>query len=361
MGVAAFFIPYISHERPPFYYLCNMKRRQISILGFLVVGLAFFFWNNDKTEFISNQGLIFGTTYSMIYDSPEGIDHGDEMRQHLLEVVDNSLSTFNKKSTISLINNNVEHKTDPAFEAVYQEAVHISKITDGAFDMTVAPLVNTWGFGYKNKDEVIPPADEIAALLDIVGYEKIRLKNHQIIKDYPETKLDASAIAKGYSVDVAARFLESKGISNFMVEIGGEIRVSGENTHGKKWRLGIDQPIEDLTLAHRAIDTVLHMTDMALATSGNYRQFYYKDGKRYSHTIDPISGYPVNHTLLSATVLAKNCMTADALATACMVMGAEKSLKLAEELEGVEVYLIIDNEGATQEVFSAGLKDFLHP
>lgn len=339
-----------------------MKRRQITILALLAIAIIFFFWeNNDEAVFVNNTGLIFGTTYSMIYESPEGVDYQDAIYQHLMEVVDNSLSTFNPKSTISLINTNQEHHTDSAFEKVYLQANNISEITNGAFDMTVDPLVNTWGFGYKNKDHILPTDDEIKALLEIVGYKNIHLENHQLLKDHPETTLDASAIAKGYSVDVAAEFLESKGISNYMVEIGGEIRVGGVNKQSNKWRLGIDQPIEDLTLNNRALDTILHLTDIALATSGNYRQFYYKDGKRYSHTIDPISGYPVNHNLLSATVLAKECMTADALATACMVMGEEKSLALAEKLKDIEVYLIVDRNGKNDEIFSTGFQQYLQP
>lgn len=339
-----------------------MKRRQITILAFLAIAIAFFLWDNsDKAEFIDNTGLIFGTTYSMTYESPDGIDFQDAVHHHLMEVVDNTLSTFNPKSTISLINTNQEHQTDSAFEKVYFQAKYISEVSNGAFDMTVAPLVNSWGFGYKNKDHLLPTEEEVNALLEIVGYSNIHLENHQLIKKYPATTLDASAIAKGYSVDVAADFLESKGICNYMVEIGGEIRVGGFNKKGDKWRLGIDQPIEDLTLNHRALDTIIHLTDMALATSGNYRQFYYKDGNRYSHTIDPISGYPVNHTLLSATVLAPDCMTADAIATACMVMGAERSIELAEKLEDIDVYLIVDNNGKNQEVFSKGLKQYLKP
>jgi len=343
-------------------YLCTMKRRRITILILLVISIAFFIWENPKeSEYINNTGLIFGTTYSMTYESPEGIDYQEAVHQQLMDVVDNSLSTFNPKSTISLINTNQSHHTDSAFEKVYNQAKYISEVTNGAFDMTVAPLVNTWGFGYKDKDHILPTDDEVKALLDIVGYQKVHLENHQLIKDHPKTTLDASAIAKGYSVDVAAEFLESKGITNYMVEIGGEIRVGGLNKENNKWRLGIDKPIEDLTLNHRALDTIIHLTDVALATSGNYRQFYYKDGKRYSHTIDPISGYPVDHTLLSATVLAADCMTADALATACMVMGAEKSLEVCETLQGVEIYLIVDEDGQSKEIYSEGLKKFLTP
>ena len=339
-----------------------MNRRRITATLVFGVTLLFLIWRNGgRTEYVQNNGFIFGTSYSMSYEVPVGSGYGDELHQHLLDVVDNSLSTFNKNSVISKINNNQEHKTDEAFEKVFVRALELSEATGGAFDMTVAPLVNTWGFGYKNQDEILPTDAEIDSLKQFVGYEKVELANHKIIKQYPEIKLDASAIAKGYSVDVAAEFLEDKGVESYMVEIGGEIRVKGFNSQGKKWRLGIDKPMETFSLASRQLDTIIHVSDMALATSGNYRQFYYKDGKRYSHTIDPISGYPVNHSLLSATVLAPDCMTADALATAFMVMGAEKSMKLAESLQGVEIYLIVDDGGENKEVFTSGFEKYLNP
>ncbi len=308
-----------------------------------------------------NSGFIFGTTFSMTYASPDGIDLKKEIHQELMQVVDNSLSTFNKRSILSLINTNQPHQTDSAFEVVFNKAIEISKLTNGAFDITVGPLVKAWGFGF-DKSDSLPSDEEIAILQQIVGYQSVHLIDHHIIKDHPETQLDCSSIAKGFGVDVASNFLERKGISNYMVEIGGEIRVSGMNPSGEKWRLGIDKPVEDITFEHRAIDTILHISDMAIASSGNYRQFYYKKGKRYSHTIDPISGYPVNHQLLSATVLAKDCMTADALATSCMVMGTEKSLELAQQLDNVEVYLILaGQDGKYKEVYSEGLKKYLNP
>lgn len=339
-----------------------MKRNQRNISILLVLAAAFIFWNRKTaTEYKAHQGYIFGTTYSIAYEAPQGDNYQEELHQHLLDVVDNSLSTFNKKSIISLINQNKPHTTDSAFEEVYYKANDLSKLTDGAFDMTVAPLVNAWGFGYKNKDKIIPSQQEIDSLLIIVGYRMIKLTNHKVTKEHTNTTLDASAIAKGYSVDVATRFLEKKGVSNYMVEIGGEIRVGGLNKDGNKWRLGIDKPIEDPSLTHRSLDTILHLTDIALATSGNYRQFYYKDGKRYSHTINPKTGKPVNHQLLSATVIAPDCMTADALATACMVMGTQKSLEMAEKTDNVEVYLIVDRDGESKSITSSGMDPFFRP
>jgi thiamine biosynthesis lipoprotein len=341
-----------------------MEKNKRNALIVVILALGFLLWNHDgdtKHEYTSFQGFIFGTTYSVIYEAPEGLDYREELNQHLLAVVDSSLSTFNKASVISLINENKVHVTDSAFEAVFNRALELSELTDGAFDMTVAPLVNAWGFGYEGEEGALPSQEGIDSLLSIVGYQTVKLIDHRVIKEFAETKLDASAIAKGYSVDVAAEFLASKGVTNYMVEIGGEIRVAGMNKFGKKWRLGIDKPMEDPCLSHRELDTILYLTDKALATSGNYRQYYYKNGKRYSHTIDPRTGYPVDHQLLSATVIADDCMTADAIATACMVMGVDGSLDLAAKMEGVEVYLISDVSGQAQPFYSDGLVPFLQP
>ena len=337
-----------------------MKRQQSIIIVVLLTIVGLIFWNrSEKKEFIYNEGLIFGTSYHISYASSRGEDLNTAIRQELMEVVDNSLSTFNPNSIISKINNNEAHQTDSAFEKVFITAQKISQLTNGAFDMTVAPLVNRWGFGYNPQNKDIPSEQEITEILQYIGYKKVKLEQHQVIKKHPKTQLDGSAIAKGYAVDVAAKFLESHGIKDYMVEIGGEIRVGGSKQNNQKWRLGIDRPVDDPAAIERVIDTVLTITDHAIATSGNYRQFYYKEGKRYSHTIDPISGHPVDHSLLSATVIAPDCMTADALATACMVMGAKKGIALAEQLKNIEVYFIIDDHGKYKEVFSSGMNKFL--
>lgn len=339
-----------------------MKRKNIYIILFvLLAGVTLLFRNKKEESYIYNEGYIFGTTYHISYESMGGEDYGTALHEHLIDVVDFSLSPFNKKSIISAVNENKAHETNAPFEKVFNTAHEISEMTDGAFDMTIAPLVNLWGFGYTEKINITPSEGEIKALLATVGYNKIKIVEHTVIKENPKIKIDASAIAKGYSVDVASEFLIAKGITNFMVEIGGEIRVGGFNKTQNKWRLGIDKPIDDVTASVRELDTVIHVTDKAIATSGNYRQFYYKDGKRYSHTVNPHTGYPVNHNLLSATVIAKDCMTADAIATACMVMGAEKSLKLASEHPEIDIFLIVDDEGKTQELYSDGLEQYLHP
>jgi thiamine biosynthesis lipoprotein len=245
---------------------------------------------------------------------------------------------------------------DLYFLATLKRGEEISRITDGAFDMTVAPLVNAWGFGFKNKldPEMIP----VDSLLEITGYTKVRIEDGKVIKDDPRIMFDASAIAKGYGVDVVADFLEQQGVTNYMVEIGGEIRAKGKNDKGRIWRVGIDKPIDDPSTMSREIQDVIQMENGALATSGNYRQFYIKDGKKYAHTIDPRIGYPVQHSLLSASVFAPDCMSADAYATSFMVLGLEESIVIVEKDSLLEAYFIYtDSLGNYQSYFTEGLKN----
>ncbi len=258
-----------------------------------------------------------------------------------MNIFNRSLSTYDNESIISRFNqNDPEVLADQYFSICFERAYEISQLTQGAFDMTVAPLVNVWGFGFTQKDSVYP--ELIDSLLQFTGYEKVSLSEGKLIKDDPRIMLDASAIAKGLGVDVVSDFLESKGVVNYLVEIGGELRCKGVNKKGVDWTVGIDKPIENLM--ERELQVVLNLTNSAMATSGNYRQFYVEDGVKYSHTIDPRSGYPVRHSLLSATVIASDCMTADAYATAFMVLGLEKTKQLVEEDPNLEAYLIYSDE-----------------
>jgi Membrane-associated lipoprotein involved in thiamine biosynthesis len=234
---------------------------------------------------------------------------------------------------------------DDYFTTCFETSEQIAKATDGAFDWTVAPLVNAWGFGFKNKLE--PEEIPVDSLLQVVGYQKVRLEAGKVIKEDPRIMFDASAIAKGYGVDIVADFLESKGITNYMVEIGGEIRVNGISNKERPWRVGIDKPIDDPTSLTRQIQDVLELKNGAMATSGNYRQFYVKDGKKYAHTIDPRLGYPVQHSLLSASVVAPTCMKADAYATAFMVLGLEKSVEIVQNDPELEAYFIYTDENGS--------------
>lgn len=302
----------------------------------------------SKKTYIYNEGPVYGTYYHVVYESPDGTDFHEEIKARFQEY-DLSFSTFNPESVISKINNNQSVEADVWFTKCFEKAQEISGITEGAFDITVAPLVNAWGFGFREKENVTP--ELIDSLLQLTGYQKVRLENGQIIKNDPGIMLDMSAIAKGYTVDLIADFLKSKGCENYMVEIGGEVVAKGQNAKGSEWKIGISKPDETGLLTSEELQAIVKLPDHALATSGNYRNFYVEDGKKYAHTIDPATGYPVQHSLLSATVLANDCMTADAFATAFMVMGLEKSVELAKELPYLEVYFIYADETGFNKVY----------
>ena len=273
-----------------------------------------------------------------------------------MKEVDASLSMFNKESIISRINNNQSVELNDMFVEVFQQAEKISEDTDGAFDITVGPLVNAWGFGFKH--EQLPNKHAVDSLMTIIGYKKVQLaSNGSIKKSDPRITLDCSAIAKGYGVDVVARLLEEKGISNYMVEIGGEVVTRGISEKRVPWKIGVTKPTDDPLSEGGELQTILNVTDKAMATSGNYRNFYYKGKRKYAHTINPKTGYPVQHSILSATVLTNTCMRADAYATAFMVMGFEGAKKILERNPDLMAYLIYDDKGETKVWFSPSLKE----
>ena len=310
-------------------------------------------WEAQETQ--RGEGSVFGTFYHITYQSGQNLQTGVEAT---LQEVDKSLSPFNKESVITAINNNTSMDTNTMFTDVFQLAQEVSVATDGAFDITVAPLVNLWGFGFKNMDNV--SEEKVDSLLQYVGYEKVKLVEGKIVKECPETMLDCSAIAKGYGVDAVGLYLESQGVKNYMVEIGGEVRVRGTNPKGELWHVGINKPNDDPTNMNNEIEQVLQLTQMAMATSGNYRNFYEKDGKKYAHTIDPRTGHPVQHSILSSTVLAKDCATADAYATAFMVLGLEEAKKvLAQHPDLMAFFIYSDDEGGTHDWCSQGLKEMI--
>ena len=323
-----------------------------SSLKWLVIAMlpAFVFLSacTSKKAYIYNDGPVYGTYYHVVYESPDGTDLHEEIKLKFQEY-DHSFSTFNDQSVISKINTNQPVEPDQWFIRCFEKSQEISGITQGAFDITVAPLVNAWGFGFKEKENVT--AELIDSLLQLTGYGKVRLENGQIIKDNPDIMLDMSAIAKGYTSDLIADFLKSKGCENYMVEIGGEVVAKGQNAKGADWKIGISKPDETGLLVSEDLQAIVKLPAHALATSGNYRNFYVEDGKKYAHTIDPTTGYPVQHSLLSATVLANDCMTADAFATAFMVLGLEKSVELANKLPYLEVYFIYADETGFNKVY----------
>ena len=326
---------------------------QIPFLILLIVGTVLIVRQQQSLPYQQSSDFIFGTAYKIVYQHDK--DLSKEIREELMKV-DYSLSPFNEKSVITAVNQNRDVVLDTLFLDVFTKSMEISRETDGAFDITVAPLVNAWGFGFKN--ETRPTPLQVDSLLQIVGYKKVRLEGNKVIKRDPRMMLDCSAIAKGYGVDVVARYLRSLGIRNFMVEIGGEVVTSGVNPQRLPWRVGVVKPSEDSLNVNNELQTILNVTDKAMATSGNYRNFYYKNGKRFAHTIDPKTGSPVQHSLLSATVLADECAVADAYATSFMVMGLERAKKLLERHPELMVYLIYDDGKDSLAVwFSPSLQD----
>lgn len=300
-----------------------------------------------------SEGSIFGTIYHITYEYET--DLIDSILKVLNEV-DCSLSPFNKNSVITAVNNNEDVVVDEHFIKVFTLAKNISEETNGAFDITVAPLVNAWGFGFKNTEEVTE--EMIDSLLEVVGIDKVRLDDGRIIKENSMSMLDCSAIAKGYGVDAVGLFLENKGVRNYMVEIGGEVRVRGCNPHGMLWKIGITKPEDDSLCMQNDIEQVLEITDASMATSGNYRNFYVKNNKRYAHTIDPRTGYPVQHSILSSTVIADDCAVADAFATSFMVMGLDEAKKLLERHKELKAFFIYSvGEDKTAEWCSPSLKE----
>jgi len=319
--------------------------------------LTFNSCQNSTSKYIYNKGFIYGTVYSIIYESPEGKDFQEEITEKFREYT-MIFSTYEKESTISKINNNEPVQMSKEFITCYNRSMEISEITNGAFDITAGPMVNAWGFGPEKKKKM--SQEKVDSLIAITGYNKIRLVDGAIIKQDPDMKLDMSAISKGYTSDLIAGFLIEKGCKNYMVEIGGEVVARGKNEKGKTWTIGISKPDEDLMISNSELQAKIMLPDHALATSGNYRNFYEEDGKKYAHTIDPKTGYPVQHSLLSSTVLANDCMTADAFATAFMVLGLESGIEIARSIPEIEVFFIYaDEKGNNQIYMSEGFEKYI--
>lgn len=326
---------------------------QSAFLLFLIIGTFVIVRQQRTMPYQHDTGFVFGTIYNVTYQSDKNLKTEIEAE---LKKVDGALSTFNTSSIISRINRNEDVKVNEMFADVFGIAQEVSAETGGAFDITVAPLVNAWGFGFKN--DTPPTKRTVDSLRLITGYEKVSLVGSKVMKKDKRMMLDCSAVAKGYGSDVVARFLRSKGIDNFMVEIGGEIVTRGINEKRLPWRIGVTKPTDDSLSTNKELQTVLNVTNKAMATSGNYRNFYYKDGKKYAHTIDPKTGYPVQHNILSATVLADNCATADAYATAFMVLGLDKTKDILERHPELMAYLIYsDDNGKNAVWFSPSMKD----
>ena len=331
------------------------SKKNLIWLVLLLAGTIWILVKRNEGTYQQINGIIFGTIYNITYQSDKDLKPEIEAE---LKRFDSSLSPFNKTSIITLVNNNEDVLTDTLFQNCFNKAKEISILTDGAFDITVAPLVNAWGFGFKNGE--FPDSVVIDSLRNLTGYDRISLVDGKIEKEDERLMLNCSAIAKGYAVDVIAQLLNRNGVRNYLVDIGGEIVAKGRNSRDGLWRIGVNKPVEDSLSVNQEIQQILQLTDRGMATSGNYRNFYYRDGKKYAHTIDPRTGYPVEHNLLSATVIAEDCMTADALATAFMVMGLEETKAYIKKHPEVDVYLIYsDDDGNYQMFYSDGMWNYI--
>ncbi len=326
----------------------------IPLLLILIAGTVYIVISNRKNSgsWQGDEGFVFGTSYHIKYQHSDDLSTGIH---ETLKDVDNSLSTFNDSSVITAINTNRSDELDDRLLKIVTASQSISQSTHGSFDITVAPLVNAWGFGFKNAETL--DSAQIDSILEFVGMDKIRIDGRHLYKSDPRTMLDCNAIAKGYGVDAVSEYLEQSGVSNYMVEIGGEVRVRGKNDKNGLWRIGINEPVDDSLSVVKDLENIIEVEDISMATSGNYRNFYIKDNKKYAHTIDPKTGYPIQHNILSSTVLAKNCMTADAYATAFMVCGLDSAKSILSRTPGLKGYFIYSKSDGSHGVWhSPGLQ-----
>jgi len=335
-------------------YICGMKKL-IVIQTLLCLLLAFCQCNQQgNVKRFTFSGSTQGTYYQIIYYASDSLVTQVQIQETFNKFLQIA-SLWEPNSEISRVNRNENIKVGTDFQTIFFEAQEISRLTGGAFDITVGDLVNVWGFGpHQFSDSVLVKID---SLRKYVGYQNIDLIDSIVVKKYPNTKIDFNAIAKGYSVDLMAGILRRNGIDNFIVDIGGEVYASGQKPDGGKWNVGIEKPAAT-NLSDRKVHDVISLSNKAAATSGTYRNYFIKDSIRYSHTINPTTGRPVEHTLLSVTILADKCVTADALATAFMVMGVEKAMEFLNKYPQFDGYFIYQDENnELQIVYTDGFKN----
>jgi len=324
-------------------------RRLITFSFFIIIASFIACQQNNLSDYIYIEGFTQGTTYYIAYQDNKNRNYQSKISS-ILKKINKSFSTYIPNSVISKINKGSKPvKVNENFKAVFNKAIEISEKTRGAFDITIAPLVNAWGFGVT--DRIKTDSAVVDSLLQFVGINKVKLENNRIIKENNQVMLDMNAIAQGFTADLIAEFLFKKGINNYLVEIGGEVNARGKKLNGDLWKIGIDKPIENSNQFNRQLQTVLQLSNRSLATSGNYRKFYVENGVKYAHSINPETGFPVKHNLLSVTVIAEDCMTADAFATAFMVMGMQKSKDYVNNDPELEAYFIFSNDSGDFEVY----------
>ena len=331
----------------------------------LIIVLSGCFPSNDsgKTEVLL-QGRTMGTTYHVKVVST--VEHVDTLKlqekiDNVLRQVNQEMSTYIPNSEISLFNKSTSTKpveVSVGFARVLAESIRLGELSGGKLDITVGPLVNLWGFGPEHRPDKVPSDEVLAKTRARIGLSNLHLNGHMLSKDIPDLYVDLSTTAKGYGVDVVAELLESNGISHYLVEIGGEMRLKGFKHTGELWAVAIEKPIFDPSGAHRAVQQVIIPKDNAVATSGDYRNYFEENGQRFSHIIDPDTGKPINHNLVSVTVIAPQSMTADGLSTTLMVMGVEKGMAFAVE-NNIAALFIYKTENGFSESFTVKFKQYL--
>lgn len=304
---------------------------------------------------ISYSGEVQGTFFAITYYDEDGRTFQQEF-DSIFEAVDNSVSLWEENSIIRKVNRNEDVVVDQIFKDNFEWARKASEFSEGAFDATIGPLVSAWGFHYKKEIEMTPK--KVDSILQLVDYRKIQIIDDRVIKANPNMTLDFNAVAQGYTTDIISEFLESKGITNFLINVGGEIMARGNKPNGDLWTIGIEKPSENYD-SEQAVQIKITLKDKAIVTSGNYRKYIEKDGIRYSHSINPTTGYPVKSDMLSATVIANTASWADCLATICMIVGKEKASQLLEKQDGIEAYFIyVDDNGLISTSSSKGFNSF---
>ncbi len=302
----------------------------------------------ENKEFLI-KGETMGSTYEVKYISNTENNYQNSI-DSLLLAFNKSISTYDSTSRISKIFRGEEKEMDKIISEVIKKAKDVYEFSDGSFDISVGPLSNAWGWGFKNREQM--DSIKVKQLLSFVGFNKVKIENNALILD-SGMYLDFNSIAPGYAADLIGEYLMAHGITNFMIEVGGEILCKGKNLNGKFWRIGIEKPMEG-TEGKNPLEGIIELQDEALATSGNYRRVFYENGRRFAHTLNPLTGWPVSHNLLSATVICKTAIEADAYATLCMVIGLEKAIEKFKDKNEVGLYLIYEDE-------NKNLKEYLSP
>jgi thiamine biosynthesis lipoprotein len=310
--------------------------------------------NNTSLQKISYTGTTQGTYYRITFYHPDTAVSQQKIEE-VMQAFDASVSVYNPASLITKVNaQNAPVIVDDWFLDSWSIAKDVSEETDGAFDCTIGPLVEAWGFSFR--DKVPMNQDIVDSLLLLVDYRKVSVEGNSVRLEIPGMHLDFNAVAQGLSVDVIAELLEARGVTSYLVDIGGEVKAAGTKPGGAHWRVGIEKPVDKAGYGEN-MQAIVQISDKALATSGSYRKFYLKDGKKYSHTIDPHTGYPVTHSLLSVTVVTENCGYADAWATAMMILGPGKSKEFLKGRNDMDVFLIYaDEQGELQTWATEGFK-----